>query len=204
MVAGLGSATTVPLRRTVPSAAATRLLSLIADGGSRVGVASGGAFGCVTEAELRSVAADGWRSMRGHLESLLALDLVSRHQFDGVVAYEPCVDVHDPFERLVAVELKLRDWRSAVAQAARYRLFADASYIAMPCSRLSEAALAEARRNRVGVLSLHSLGSEGPVTVLVEAPLSPPLQPLRRRWASEVVLASVTRPGGRIAGSPIC
>ncbi len=35
-------------------------------------------------------------------------------------------------ERTIAVELKLRDWRRALRQAAYYQLGADLSYIAMP------------------------------------------------------------------------
>jgi len=71
-------------------------------------------------------------------------------------------------DELIAVELKLEDWREALAQAMHYQVAAHKSYIAMP---LHGAALPLRSRSRlerqgVGLLAVHPLGD---VRTLVEA-----------------------------------
>ena len=159
------------------------------------------AAGGVAEEQLREWAPYGWRSLhRRTLAPLLAQGLLSRSVVDGVVTYRAVVDTSDPYTALVAVELKLSAWRRAIAQAGRYRLFAEQSFIALPAARVGAAVVAEAARNRVGVLAV-----EDDLSVRVaHAPATvAPIQAHRRRWASEQVLRSVTTPGARRAGTPI-
>jgi len=47
-------------------------------------------------------------------------------------AYEPCMDLRVPIaNEIVAIEAKVRDWRSGLRQAMRYQEFADQSYLAI-------------------------------------------------------------------------
>ena len=69
---------------------------------------------------------------------------------------------------LVAVELKMEDWREALAQAMHYQVAAHRAFIAMP---LNHAILPLRQRSRlerqgVGLLGVHPLGE---VRVLLEA-----------------------------------
>lgn len=71
-------------------------------------------------------------------------------------------------EELVAIELKLEDWREALAQAMHYQVAAHRAYIAMP---LDHAILPLRQRSRlerqgIGLLGVHPLGE---VRTLVEA-----------------------------------
>lgn len=145
------------------------------------------------------------------MEWLVDAGLVRRVETASGLGFVSAVSTVDPFESLVAVELKLRNWKTAIAQAGKYRLFADVSYIAMPVERLGSAVLVEAARQGVGVLGVHAgrsadvWGAEATVVeVLLEGRWVPALQPHRRRWASEEVLAAYRQPSGRSAGDPIC
>ena len=88
-------------------------------------------------------------------------------------------------EDVVAVELKVRDWRRAVRQAMAYQLAADRSFVALPLRRAQEA---YRRRHAFEVegIGLLAVDAEGRVrTVLPSAPSPrrmPPLtEAVRRR-----------------------
>lgn len=71
-------------------------------------------------------------------------------------------------DEVVAIELKLEDWREALAQAMHYQLAAHRAYIAMP---LNQAIVPLRNRTRlerqgVGLLGIHPLGE---VRTLLEA-----------------------------------
>jgi hypothetical protein len=96
--------------------------------------------------------------------------------------------------QLVAVELKLEDWREALGQAMHYQLAAHLAYIAMP---LNQAVLPLRQRSRlerqgVGLLGVHPLGE---VRTLVEAKGSTRRLP----FLSEHVLAAWFRPAPECA-----
>jgi hypothetical protein len=101
--------------------------------------------------------------MRAHLEaggSEVRFEVPLNGRLADVVAHRG--------DELVAVELKLEDWREALAQAMHYQLAAHRAYIAMP---LNEAILPLRQRSRlerqgVGLLAVHPLGE---VRTLVEA-----------------------------------
>ncbi|WP_298990966.1 hypothetical protein [uncultured Pseudokineococcus sp.] len=156
-------------------------------------------------AELASWAPHGWRSLRDRLvlpaveEGLLRVAIDA----DGCSWFQAALAAEDPFTHLTAVELKLRNWRRAIAQAGRYRLWAEQTYVALPASRVDGVVLHEAERNRVGVLAVHGDVDESWVVCALEAAAAPPVQPQRRRAAAERVLAGVRSPSRRVAGSPI-
>lgn len=92
-------------------------------------------------------------------------------------------------EEVVAVELKLEDWREALGQAMHYQLAAHRAYIAMP---LDQAIVPLRHRSRlerqgVGLLGVHPLGE---VRVLVEARASARRLP----FLTEHVLTTWFRP----------
>ena len=186
LVAGCSDELVLPTRAAFPDSTATRLLELTQE--------------TVSEADLRVWAPHGWRSLNQRIVRPLVVDgLLTVAADDDETTYTATVNATDPFTSLVAVELKLRDWRRGVAQAGRYRLFAERSYVALPAERISEGLVAEARRNQVGVLAV----TVHDVTIVEPAPVAGPLQPQRRRWASEQLLATLRHPSERGAGSPI-
>jgi hypothetical protein len=99
---------------------------------------------------------------------------------------------------LVAVELKLRDWRKACVQASQYLIFADAAVVAMPASRVTSALLEEAERLGLGVVGVTAEG----VVEYVQADISAPADPWFRARASEQLFHCFVGGGsGRKAGS---
>ena len=136
-----------------------------------------------TEAALRTHTSSTWSRYRGRvIEPLAEQGLLAEENGVWQTALAPI----DVFPALVAVELKLRDWRRAIAQAARYRAFARTTFIAMPERRLPDAALEAAAARGVGVLAI---GESGAVCVVAADDL-PPLDERVRTLASELVLAS--------------
>lgn len=108
------------------------------------------------------------------------------------------VSPKDPFERLVAVELKLSDVTRGLAQAYAYRAFAESSYLALPAHRISPDVTERARVIGVGLLAVHI----GLVEVIVEPDGSSHATAKRRRMASERTLAASAQGEHRVAGSP--
>lgn len=104
----------------------------------------------------------------------------------------------DPFERLVAVELKLSDVTRGLAQAHSYRAFAESSYLALPAHRISPAVMDRARSVGVGLLAVHL----DLVEEVVEPDQSSHATAKRRRMASEHTLAASGPGEHRVAGAP--
>ena len=107
--------------------------------------------------------------------------------------------MNDPFERLIAVELKLADGGQALRQAYGYLSFADSVYVALPEARCTEELAAEARVLGIGLIAVRRTEA----FALVEAPSRRAVAPGRRRRASESVLRSLSVPSLRRAGSPV-
>jgi hypothetical protein len=74
---------------------------------------------------------------------------------------------------IIAVELKLRDWRGALGQAWRNRVCSHWSYVALPYVVASHIATEEFKRYGIGVWAVR--GSR--ITVASEPELSPCLEP---------------------------
>lgn len=154
-----------------------------------------------TEDDLREWAPRGWSTMRRRtLNPLLDSGLLTTSSVAGTTTFRATIAMSDPFDELTAVELKLRDWRRAIAQAGRYRLFAEHAYVAMPDSRITHELVSEALRNNVGVIAVNP--SDGAWEVTPSLP-GAALQPLRRRLTSELVLAGASTPSPRRAGAPL-
>jgi hypothetical protein len=149
-----------------------------------------------TEKELRTWAPHGWCSLRDRgIRPLTKLGYLALE--DGVA--RSLVRPVDPYESLVAVELKLRNWQSALCQAVGYGAFAEFAFMALPARAISDETVQQARRNGVGVLSVDST-----VETVVIAERRGVLQPRRRRLASELFLEEHSSTGPRRkAGSPI-
>jgi hypothetical protein len=191
VVAGHSQGAALPWRQALPDELTLRLLEFTQSPASTT--------------DLVAWAPHGWRSLRDRaLEPALDAGLVTVEAGDdGEAWFCATVAVQDPFSHLTAVELKLRDWRRGIAQAGRYRLWAERSYVALPAARVSDVIVAEARRNRIGVLAVHGGGDRSWVKIALTAPRAKVLQPQRRRLAAERVLAGTRDPSSRVAGSPI-
>ncbi|WP_457253602.1 hypothetical protein [Pedococcus sp. P5_B7] len=154
-----------------------------------------------TESDLRELAPHGWRSLHVRaVRPLVEAGLLREGARGKDRTYLSGLQVTDPFADLVAVELKLSNWRRALAQAVRYRIFAERSYVAMPYERVGELLIREARRVGVGVLAV---AVTGVVDEVVGTAARAPLQPARRRWAGERTLSALQSPSPRPAGSPV-
>ncbi len=80
---------------------------------------------------------------------------------------------------LVAVELKLRDWREALRQAMAYQLAADRAWVAMPLAAASSAYRARWRFEAEGI-GLLAVDEGGGVRAPIPATPSPRLLPFLR------------------------
>lgn len=90
---------------------------------------------------------------------------------------------------VVAIELKLRDWRGALHQAVAYQIGADRAWVAMPLAAASRAYRHRYRFEREGV-GLLAVDDQGGVRIPIPAESSPRLLPFVR----EGILASFARP----------
>lgn len=93
--------------------------------------------------------------------------------------------------RLVALELKLRDWQKGLVQAARYRRWADASWLILGATAVGHA---EPSSRQAGV-GLARLGRDGGWDKAATAKRARPTYGVERRWAEEQVLAQALRDG---------
>lgn len=106
------------------------------------------------------------------------------------------VSPRDPFDRLIAIELKLADTTRGLAQAHAYRAFADVSYLALPAHRVSPALMNRARGIGVGLLGVHP----DLVEEIVEPDADSYATAGRRRMASEYTMAAHADADSRSAG----
>lgn len=147
-----------------------------------------------TEAELRLWAKGSYYELtRRAIRPLFEDDLLVR-QGAGIRSR---TNPKDPFERLVAVELKLTDINRGLAQAHAYRAFAEASYLALPIQRVNAKVMDAARSIGVGLLAVH----RGHVEEVVAPDRVSLATTRRRRMASEHTLHASTQSASRIAGA---
>lgn len=147
-------------------------------------------------AELREWAPNGFSGLKKRaLLPLLERELVAENANGFRTRRLP----RDPFERLIAVEMKLRATQRGFAQANVYRLYAEASYLAIPAKRIDSVQMDKARHLGIGLLAVH----ESFCDAVVEPASEDFTTPGRRRLASEQVLIAHGRSDGRVAGSPM-
>ncbi|WP_218682016.1 hypothetical protein [Microbacterium sp. BF1] len=148
-----------------------------------------------TEDELREWAPGAYSDLlRRALRPLLEQELLTA----TLTGYRARRQPRDPFERLVAVELKLRVSERGFAQAYAYRLFAESSYLAVPAARIRPVHMERARHLGIGLLAVFDDRCEE----VVEPEERSLVTPNRRRLASEQVLAASLRVDGPRAGAP--
>lgn len=148
-----------------------------------------------SESDLREWAPNGFSELkRRALQPLFAQDMMSvqNGKFRARVAPK------DPFDLLVAVELKLADANRGLAQAHAYRAFADASYLALPARRVTPVVMDRGRSVGVGILAVHP----GFVEEVVCPDSASFATAGRRRMASEYTLAAYADRASRLAGAP--
>lgn len=101
--------------------------------------------------------------------------------------------------RLVAVELKLRDWAHGLGQASRYRDWADTSWLVLGASEAPSATAASAAAG----IGLARLGADGSVRVLARPVRQRDFALRERVWIGEQALAqamsSITAPAATFA-----
>lgn len=116
-------------------------------------------------------------------------------------------DWENPVCKLVAAELKLRDWQKGLAQVKRYRRWADASWLILGATSGLEPVKREIP-NGVGLLRLTP---DGQVQRARVARMGKPTNALERIWAGEQVLKQAlahgwrpefTAPAARLSGAP--
>jgi hypothetical protein len=148
-----------------------------------------------TEIELREWAPNTYSDlMRRALRPLLDMGLIAANLTGFRTRRRP----RDPFDQIVAVELKLRVSERGFSQAYAYRLFAESSYLAVPGSRIRASHVDRARDLGIGLLAVLEYGCDE----VVEPDGRSLATPNRRRLATEQVLAASLRVGGPRAGSP--
>ena len=138
----------------------------------------------MTRAQIEALTSMRWRDYERRV--------LDRLRQDGLVAFDEATDrwcsgrsLAVPFAGLVAVEMKLRDDRRALAQAMRYRAFASESFVAMPQPRIDDSLIEACGSRGIGLLAVCATGA----SVIVDAIASEPLDPLLHRLAQEMLLA---------------
>ena len=161
--------------------------------------------GEATEAELRAHFDPYWKARRDtNVRRLVKLgwlrcDREPMGRVDDERMWWATQGFADPFTQLIAVNLKLRDWRSCGWQAVRASSYLEASYLAIPYSRTTPACVAFVQDVNVGLLGVKPSGAE-----VIVAPRPRPFHDrLRRRTMSERLLAELRLPAlsTRAAGS---
>lgn len=93
-----------------------------------------------------------------------------------------------PFERLIAVEAKISDWRGVLVQAYRNLQFADESWVVLDHA-FARPAIAQLDRFRVAGVGLASVGRGQGLFIHHSATTQGPMSPAKR-WQAQAVLAS--------------
>jgi hypothetical protein len=99
-----------------------------------------------------------------------------------------CVRIRDVYAPLgsdlvVSIEAKLSDWQRALRQAVLNQCAVDASFVAMPISRINDSLLDHAQNRGVGILAL--CGRR--LNIVLPAAVSSPDSVLRRRVEVQLI-----------------
>jgi len=149
-----------------------------------------------TEQEVRDWAPRRYASFASRtLEPLLNLGILHENS-TGVRSRK---NILDPFDSLIAVELKLTASKRGFAQALSYRLFAEKSYFAVPATKISKLSEQRARELGLGLLGVTEFGCE----VVVPPSEESIATKTRRRVTSERLIEASRDRTGRRAGSPL-
>lgn len=91
------------------------------------------------------------RTIERELAALRDIDVVWERE--GVFSIAPCW--RDVLRGIIAIESKVEDWKRAVQQASRNRIFATKSFVAFPC-KTAERAMASPllRESGIGIISV--------------------------------------------------
>lgn len=123
-------------------------------------------------------------SASARLLNVLVKQEVLKRSEDG--GYENLDRYASPLDTIVSIEAKLRDWRSALRQAYRYREFSNQSWILMDAARVSSALEQIQMFVRSGV-GLASVNTSGKLFIHHEPSVTVPFSE-SRYWAASVQL----------------
>lgn len=92
------------------------------------------------------------------------------------------------FDYVVAIEVKLRDWKRALKQAYRYKWFSDRSYVCLPddSSFSAKKNISEFVEYGIGLLTFHD---NGKIERVYEPPVSTPVEPKMTMLLNEQILS---------------
>lgn len=99
-----------------------------------------------------------------------------------------CTIKTPPFERLIAVEAKICDWRRVLVQAYRNLQFADESWVVLDHTYIRPA-IAQIHRFQLAGVGLASMDRHGNLFIHHEATTQGPVSQ-GKRWQAQAVLAS--------------
>lgn len=99
-----------------------------------------------------------------------------------------CTIRKQPFESIIAIEAKIRDWQRVLVQAYRNLQFADASWVVLDHASIRPA-LTHIERFELTGVGLASMRRGGELVVHREAVRKGPISP-GRRWQAQSVLAT--------------
>jgi len=123
-------------------------------------------------------------SASARLLNVLVKQMVLKRLENG--GYESLSRYISPLDSIVSIEAKLRDWRSALRQAYRYREFSNQSWVLMDAARVSPALEQIQLFVRSGV-GLASVNTSGKLFIHNEPSVTEPFSE-SRYWAASVQL----------------
>lgn len=136
-----------------------------------------------------------------HVDEVLGVDLSSRKKIQtiidtlsklGFVEYKDGSHIvvrrkYQPAaEQLVSIEAKLRDWKSGVYQAVRYKAFSNSSYLAISEQYLEKVDRSLLREHGVGLIAVSDLGA----TIIVRAKKNKPRSVVSHYYLAERLVSS--------------
>lgn len=123
-------------------------------------------------------------SIRSSIGKLIELNLVKniddKYYIDHEYEFE--------FDYVVAIEVKLRDWKRALKQAYRYKWFSDRSYVCLPdnFSISAKKNISKFVEYGIGLITLHD---NGKIEKVYEPPVSTPVEPKMTMLLNEQILS---------------
>ncbi|MEG9429966.1 MAG: hypothetical protein VZQ61_03470 [Christensenellaceae bacterium] len=104
-----------------------------------------------------------------------------------------CIDivVLNKNEEIISIELKIKDWKHAIKQAANHKLGSDYAYICLPKRKLTEVLEKSICEAKVGLM-MYNEESKNPIEVIIEAPHNNN-QPIFKEIMAKTLLACTSK-----------
>jgi hypothetical protein len=133
-------------------------------------------------------------TFRERLTELMDVGVITQVSQRGTLALDP--SFHILFEKAIAVEAKVHDWRAALYQATRYATFAHSTYVALDSRFVhrAKAKLSTFRANRVGLIAVDS--EPATCTVVLSQTRQRPTSAVAVVAANEKLFGHIRKTGG--------